>query len=110
MDYLCITPSIPTQRESYKIHYRYRETAYHIAVRRVSEKPENIIHVTVDGTVIDGTGVDEAGRPQVIIPLVDDRREHYIGFENINIPGHHPSNNSQPMHIVLSGSRQTNLY
>jgi cyclic beta-1,2-glucan synthetase len=78
VDHLRISPCIPTHWESYKIHYRYRETVYHITVRRVSKKPDNIIHVTVDGAVIDGNGVDEAGRPQGIIPLVDDRREHYV--------------------------------
>jgi len=77
-DHLRITPCIPAHWESYIIHYRYRETVYHITIKRTSEKPENAIRVTVDGAVIAGTGVDESGRPQGMIPLVDDRREHNV--------------------------------
>ncbi len=38
VDHLRIAPCIPAHWESYKIHYRYRETVYHITVRRVGEK------------------------------------------------------------------------
>jgi cyclic beta-1,2-glucan synthetase len=34
--------------------------------------------VTLDGTLVGEAGVDGAGRPQGVIPLVDDRREHYV--------------------------------
>jgi cyclic beta-1,2-glucan synthetase len=34
--------------------------------------------VTVDGAVVTGAGVDGTGRAQGMIPLVDDRREHYV--------------------------------
>ena len=77
VDHLLIAPCIPAHWESYKIHYRYRETFYHITVKHVDEKSEHMIRVTLDGAVVNGTGVDEAGRPQGMIPLVDDRREHY---------------------------------
>ncbi|MHB1530555.1 GH36-type glycosyl hydrolase domain-containing protein [Acidithiobacillus sp.] len=79
VDHLRIAPCIPAHWESYKIHYRYRETFYHITVKRVGEKKsEQVTRVTVDGTVVSGTGVDGAGRSQGMIPLVDDRREHYV--------------------------------
>ncbi len=78
VDHLRITPCIPATWEIYKIHYRYRETVYHIMVKRGAEKPDHRIRVTLDGAVVDGAGVDEAGRPQGMIPLVDDRREHYV--------------------------------
>jgi len=78
VDHLRIMPCIPAYWESYIIHYRYRETVYHITVRRHSENPEHATYVTVDGTVIERSGVDEAGRPQGIVPLVDDRREHNV--------------------------------
>ena len=37
-----------------------------------------MIRVTVDDAMLYEAGVDESGRPQGIIPLVDDRREHYV--------------------------------
>lgn len=78
VDHLCITPCIPDHWDSYKIHYRYRETVYHITIRRIGEKSEHVIRVMLDGTVVNGAGVDEAGRAQGMIPLVDDHREHHV--------------------------------
>ena len=78
VDHLRISPCIPAHWESYKIHYRYRETFYHITIKRLGEKPETVIRVTLDGAVIRGVGTDGAGRPQGMIPLVDDHREHYV--------------------------------
>jgi len=74
VDHLRIAPCIPAHWESYKIHYRYRETVYHITIKRVGEKPEQVIRMTVDGAVVTQTGRDGSG----LIPLVDDRREHYV--------------------------------
>jgi hypothetical protein len=39
------------------------------------------IRVTLDGTEVNGAGIDDAGRPRGMIPLVDDRREHYVEVE-----------------------------
>jgi cyclic beta-1,2-glucan synthetase len=78
VDHLRIAPCIPTNWDKYTIHYRYRETVYHITVRRIGEQTGQAIRVTVDGAVVDGAGVDRAGRPQGVIPLVDNRREHYV--------------------------------
>ena len=65
VDQLRIAPCIPDHWESYKIHYRYRETVYRITVRR-------------DGAGAGRGGPDAAERPQGIIRLVDDRRPHDI--------------------------------
>ena len=49
------------------MHYRYRETVYHIAVQRLpAENGET--RVTCDG----------AEQPDNTIPLVDDHQEHYV--------------------------------
>ncbi|MCR4300753.1 MAG: hypothetical protein NUV51_04010 [Sulfuricaulis sp.] len=77
-DHLRIAPCIPDHWESYKIHYRFRDTVYHITVKRVAEKPEHVTRVTLDGVVVNGDGVGESGQSQGVIPLVDDRREHYV--------------------------------
>jgi len=68
VDHLRIAPCIPAHWESYKIHYRYRETVYHITVQRVGEQSEQVIRVTVDGVE----------RPDNIIPLIDDRQDHAV--------------------------------
>jgi len=76
VDQLRIAPCIPSDWESYKkIHYRYRETVYHITVRRVGEGSNQVMRIAVDGAVVNVTGGEQ---PQDRIPLVDDRREHYV--------------------------------
>ncbi|MDP1707947.1 MAG: glucoamylase family protein [Gammaproteobacteria bacterium] len=68
VDHLRIAPCVPADWDSYKIHYRYRDTVYHITVKRVGEPSAQGARVTVDGTE----------RPDTRIPLVDDRREHFV--------------------------------
>ena len=65
--HLRIVPCIPAHWAGYTIHYRYRETVYHILVGR-SELPHEAVSVTVDGQV----------QPDTRIPLIDDRREHTV--------------------------------
>lgn len=76
-DRLLLAPRIPAHWNSYKIHYRYRETFYHITVARVEETPEHTIRVTVDGAVQAADG-ERPTPPRGLIPLVDDRQEHYV--------------------------------
>jgi cyclic beta-1,2-glucan synthetase len=68
VDHLRIAPCVPADWKSYKIHYRYRETVYHITVRRIGEQSGQVIRVTLDGTLVGEAGVDGAGRPQGVIP------------------------------------------
>jgi cellobiose phosphorylase len=75
VDQLCISPCIPKHWESYRVHYRFRETVYHIHIRRVAEKSNWLSRVSVDGIVIKGQG--RTGR----IPLVDDHQEHHVELE-----------------------------
>jgi cellobiose phosphorylase len=70
---LRVRPCIPDHWESYRVHYHYRETIYHITVKRVGEKPERVIRMTVDGVEVD-EGAQLAG----VIFLVDDRQEHVV--------------------------------
>jgi cellobiose phosphorylase len=67
VDRLCFTPCIPADWKSYLLHYRYRETFYHITVTRAGPGCK-VVSVTVDGLVLsDGS-----------VHLVDDRREHFV--------------------------------
>jgi cellobiose phosphorylase len=66
VDRLRFVPCLPADWRGFKLHYRYRETVYHIDVLQ-SPANEGGIGVTVDGT----------GQDDGMIPLVDDRREHF---------------------------------
>jgi cellobiose phosphorylase len=68
VDHLRIAPCVPADWDSYKIHYRYRDTVYHITVKRIGEPSGQVTRVRVDG----------AERPDTRIPLVDDRRERFV--------------------------------
>jgi cellobiose phosphorylase len=66
VDHLRIAPCVPADWGDYKIHYRYRDTVYHITVRRAGEPSGQATRVTVDGVE----------QHDARIPLIDDRREH----------------------------------
>jgi len=81
VDRLRIAPCIPAHWDSYKIHYRHRDTVYHITVRRLGEKGTQEIQVTLDGVMVSETSGAGAGRPQGLIPLADDRQEHHVAVD-----------------------------
>ena len=67
VDKLRFAPCLPADWEGFKVHYRYRETVYHIAV--LQTRAENgEMSVTVDG-------VEQHDKT---IPLVDDHQEHGV--------------------------------
>jgi cellobiose phosphorylase len=75
-DMLHVNPSVPADWQTFKIHYRYRETVYHIAVSQIRAGEEGAsgrMSVRVDGV----EGHDQA------IHLVDDHREHVV---EVNVP------------------------
>jgi cyclic beta-1,2-glucan synthetase len=65
---LRLTPRLPTSWASCKVHYRYRQTSYHISISR---SPHGLL--TEDQVGLDGNPI--ASGP---IPLVDDGREHSV--------------------------------
>jgi cellobiose phosphorylase len=67
VDKLTFSPCWPEHWDSFQIHYRYRETVYHITVKKHDLAGAR---VTVDGT--------EQAEP--VIHLADDRREHWVEF------------------------------
>src|SRR5438094_863545 len=63
---LRITPRFPAGWTSYKVHYRHRQTVYHITINRLSA---------------DGTGelsLDGQTLAEETIPLTDDHIEHFV--------------------------------
>ena len=66
-DKLHIEPCIPAHWASFKMSYRYRETAYHITVCQMR---------AADGVTM--LTVDDVERHDLVIPLVDDRQKHEV--------------------------------
>ena len=66
-DRLSFEPLLPADWEGFRVHYRYRETVYHIAVLR-RQVGDDAASVTVDG----------APQRDKTIPLVDDHQEHAV--------------------------------
>jgi cellobiose phosphorylase len=67
VDKLRFAPCLPADWEGFKMHYRYRETVYHIAVLQ-TPAGNGEMRVTVDG-------IEQHDKT---IPLVDDHKEHAV--------------------------------
>lgn len=67
MDRLRFTPRLPDAWKSVKMHYRYRETFYHIVMRRGDGR------VGVEKVIVDGTA-----QPEHTVLLKDDRGDHQV--------------------------------
>jgi cellobiose phosphorylase len=70
-DTLYVAPCLPADWQGFRLHYRYRETVYHVAVTQevVSDAAQAAaMHMTVDGVE----------RPDQTIQLVDDRKDHAV--------------------------------
>ena len=65
-DRLRLEPRLPKAWDTYKIHYRYRQTVYHITITRLAADSPDASRLSLDGQEISGT----------ILPLRDDRQEH----------------------------------
>jgi cellobiose phosphorylase len=71
VDRLDIAPCLPAHWDGLKIHYRFRETLYHIAVSQTRSGDDGVCGVT-------SITVDGVERRDKAIPLVDDHREHSV--------------------------------
>jgi cellobiose phosphorylase len=67
-DQLRVSPRLPRAWDSLKLHYRHRDTFYHITVKRAGVEVDQTVRVNVDGKE----------QPDATIHLVDDRREHAV--------------------------------
>ena len=67
VDKLRFTPCLPADWQGFKMHYRYQETVYHI---EVLQTPAVIGEMRVS--------VDSIEQHDKTIPLVDDRKEHWV--------------------------------
>jgi len=91
VDKLRIKPCLPADWKSYIMHYRYRETVYHIeVVQTPSEDSETRMNVD---------GVEQSDDR---IPLVDDQMEHWV---ELRIPLAEPSSQN----TTKPGSRENDV-
>ena len=67
-DHLRLTPHLPKTWATFKIHYRYRQTVYHITVTRLAADSETPTLLSLDGQ----------GLPGATVPLLDDHLEHAV--------------------------------
>ena len=70
VDKLRFAPCFPSNWTSFKIHYRYRETFYHITLR-TSGTGRAVKRVQLDGNE----------QPENCVPLTDDRNDHHAEVE-----------------------------
>jgi cyclic beta-1,2-glucan synthetase len=73
-DRLRFAPLIPQTWPSFKIHYRFRETIYHITITNGGGR--DVTRLTLDGAVQTGQ----------TLPLIDDRREHAVDVQLGSLP------------------------
>jgi len=75
-DELHFLPCVPAAWKSFEVHYRYRETAYHITVLHE--------HVAKAGTRVTVDGVEQSG---AALSLVNDHRQHAVEVSICGAPG-----------------------
>jgi cellobiose phosphorylase len=73
VDKLRFAPCLPVHWKEFKVHYRYRETVYHIVVLQTP--------AASGGTRLTVDGVEQDHRA---VPLIDDRQEHSV---EVQVPG-----------------------
>jgi cellobiose phosphorylase len=67
VDKLYVSPCLPAEWTQFKVHYRYRETMYHITVlKKCADNGE---------TTVTSDGVEQHDK---VLHLVDDRQEHTV--------------------------------
>jgi cellobiose phosphorylase len=67
-DQLRLDPRLPRAWNSCKVHYRYRQTVYHITISRHAFDWAGINLLTLDGQELPGTN----------LPLSNDSQEHFV--------------------------------
>ncbi|MES2470484.1 MAG: glucoamylase family protein [Verrucomicrobiota bacterium] len=69
-DRLRLVPRMPAAWNTYKVHYRFRQTVYHIVFTRQAPETMTAPQLLLDGRLLAGE----------MLPLIDDQREHTVEF------------------------------
>jgi cellobiose phosphorylase len=67
VDRLHLSPRVPASWKSFRLHYRYRETFYHITIHGGEGK------VSIAEVILDGVK-----QPETTVPMKDDRNDHHV--------------------------------
>ena len=67
VDKLRFVPCLPKDWSVFKVHYRYRDTVYHINIRNSG-----------GGTKVDRVATDDQPQPEGFVRLIDDRQDHQV--------------------------------
>jgi cellobiose phosphorylase len=70
-DQLRVTPNLPRTWSTFTLHYRYRQTPYHIRIIRLPANLPGGSQLSLDGQELAGN----------TIPLLDDHREHSVEMQ-----------------------------
>jgi cellobiose phosphorylase len=70
-DQLRLTPRLPKSWTTFKVHYRYRKTVYHITITRLAADSAEVSLLSLDGQELSGK----------MIHLQDDGQEHSAEFK-----------------------------
>jgi cyclic beta-1,2-glucan synthetase len=68
---LRLTPNLPRTWSTFTLHYRYRQTPYHIRITRLSGIAPGGSRLSLDGQALAGN----------IVPLLDDHRDHSVEMQ-----------------------------
>ena len=82
VDKLRFAPCLPPDWKTFKLHYRYRETVYHITVLQTPAAAGKT------GVTVDGVEQQDGA-----VPLVDDQQEHII---EVRVAAQHGENTPPP--------------
>jgi cellobiose phosphorylase len=72
---LTVKPCVPVEWQTFRIHYRYRETVYHITVLRVPEGEDTL---DINGSGKTQVSVDGVLQEGAVIVMTDDHIEHQV--------------------------------
>jgi cyclic beta-1,2-glucan synthetase len=68
---LRLTSRLPVTWSTFTVHYRYRQTPYHIRVTRLPGAPHGASQLSLDGQALMGN----------MLRLLDDHRDHVVEMQ-----------------------------
>ena len=82
-DQLHLTPCVPKHWPSYLVHYRYRDTVYHITINCNLDKLPDLTALTLDNKTVDLDNLNQLSQSDdvdalYVIPLLNDKQEHHV--------------------------------
>ncbi|HET8808386.1 MAG TPA: glucoamylase family protein [Methylophaga sp.] len=77
--YLRVAPCVPADWKSFKVHYRFHETLYHITINCQAGQPQQVTRLLLDNVEL--AAASEAGTDNGKFPLINDQQVHHVSIE-----------------------------